>query len=99
MYGLGQAYALGRGVASDLKEAESWYSMAAGHGKSAALLAIGLLYLGDGLHNQGDCVTARKWMEQAAAKGNLQARYWLDHPSCGPTSPVPETTERIPQLP
>ena len=69
---LGYMYALGKGVAIDLKESAYWLRMAAERGHSGAQTTLGLYYYnGEGLSR--DIVAAHAWFSIAAASGHPQA--------------------------
>jgi len=67
-FNLGQAYRLGRGVATNLSAAKSWFGRAAAKGHLDAQTTLGLL-----LFQNGDQAEGLKWLKQAALKGEPRA--------------------------
>ena len=67
-FNLGQAYRLGRGVATNLAAAKTWFGRAAAQGHMDAQTTLGLL-----LFQNGDQAEGIKWLKQAAAKGEARA--------------------------
>jgi uncharacterized protein len=71
-FNMGQAYKLGRGVASDLKIAEDWYRRAAAKGHVQAEDNLGLV-----MFQNGDRQRAMPYIEKSAARGEPRAQYIL----------------------
>lgn len=71
-FNLGQAYRLGRGVATNLAAAKVWYERAAAKGHVDAQTTLGLL-----MFENGDRAGATKWLRQAADKGEARAQLVL----------------------
>ncbi|MFL6845807.1 MAG: SPOR domain-containing protein [Allosphingosinicella sp.] len=71
-FNMGQAYKLGKGVAADPAQAQSWYMKAARQGHQQAQVNIGLL-----LYNGGHRQEALPWIRKAVEIGNPYARYVL----------------------
>lgn len=71
-FNLGQAYKLGRGVATDLKQAEHWYQKAALQGHQQAEDRYGLV-----LFQNGNRKEALPWLEKSVARGEPRAQYVL----------------------
>ena len=71
-YGLGQAYLYGRGVATDLDQAELWFRKAAAQGHLEAADNLGLL-----LFQQNKQREALPLLERSAARGEPRAQYVL----------------------
>src|SRR3546814_19436406 len=69
-FNLGQAYKLGRGVASDLGQAEAWYRRAAKQGHLQAEDNLGLV-----LFTAGRRQDAMPYIEHSAARGEPRAQY------------------------
>jgi cell division septation protein DedD len=67
-FNLGQAYRLGRGVATNLSAAKTWFGRAAGQGHVDAQTTLGLL-----LFQNGEQAEGLKWLKQAAIKGDPRA--------------------------
>ncbi|MEO6224704.1 MAG: SPOR domain-containing protein [Sphingomicrobium sp.] len=67
-FNLGQAYRLGRGVATNLALAKSWLEKAASRGHVDAETTLGLL-----LFQNGDQGQALKWLKQAAEQDEPRA--------------------------
>ena len=67
-FNLGQAYRLGRGVATDLAAAQSWLEKAARSGHVDAQTTLGLL-----LFDSGNRPGAVRWLKEAAEKGEPRA--------------------------
>jgi TPR repeat protein len=67
-FNLGQAYRLGRGVATDLAVARGWLEKSAGQGHLDAETTLGLL-----LFQNGDQAAALKWLKLAAEAGEPRA--------------------------
>jgi len=71
-FNLAQAYKLGRGVPTDLKQAESWYQKAAAQGHVQASDNYGLI-----LFQNGNRKEALPWIEKSANRGEPRAQYVL----------------------
>ena len=71
-YGLGQAYLYGRGLATDLEQAELWFRKAAAQGHLEAADNLGLL-----LFQQDKRREALPYLERSAARGEPRAQYVL----------------------
>lgn len=71
-YNLGQAYKLGRGVAVDLRTAQSWYEKAARQGHPQAQAILGLI-----LFQNGQRAAAVPWLRKGADNGDPRAQYVL----------------------
>jgi len=71
-FNLGQAYKLGRGVPTDLAQAESWYRRAAKQGHLQAEDNLGLV-----LFTAGRRQEAMPYIEASAARGEPRAQYVL----------------------
>jgi len=71
-FNLGQAYKLGRGVPSDLGQAEAWYRRAAKQGHLQAEDNLGLV-----LFTAGRRQEAMPYIEHSAARGEPRAQYVL----------------------
>ncbi len=71
-FNLGQAYKLGRGVPSDLDQAEAWYRRAAKQGHLQAEDNLGLV-----LFTAGRREEAMPFIAQSAARGEPRAQYVL----------------------
>ena len=71
-FNLAQAYKLGRGVPTDLKQAEMWYKKAADKGHVQAADNYGLV-----LFQNGDRKGALPWLEKSATRGEPRAQYVL----------------------
>ena len=69
-YNLAQAYWLGRGVATDPKQAEDWYRRSAELGQPKARDALGLLLFQSGRQRE-----ALPYIEESAGRGMPQAQY------------------------
>lgn len=67
-FNLGQAYRLGRGVATNLAAAKTWFARAASQGHLDAQTTLGLLLFQNGNQPEG-----LKWLKQAALKGEPRA--------------------------
>ncbi len=67
-FNLGQAYRLGKGVPIDLAQAQSWLERAARKGHVDAAATLGLL-----LFQNGNQVTAMRWLKMAAQAGEPRA--------------------------
>jgi uncharacterized protein len=67
-FNLGQAYRLGRGVATNLAAAQTWFERAAAKGHIDAQTTLGLM-----LFENGDKVAGLRWLKQAADKGEPRA--------------------------
>ncbi len=72
LFNLGQAYRLGRGVATDLREAERLYAAAASSGHAAAADNYGIL-----LYQRGEREQAMPFIATAAERGDSRAQYLL----------------------
>jgi cell division septation protein DedD len=68
-FNLGQAYRLGRGVATNLAAAQTWFERAAKQGHLDAQTTLGLL-----LFQNGDRAEGLKWLKQAADRGESRAQ-------------------------
>lgn len=68
-FNLGQAYRLGRGAATNLAAAKTWFERAARQGHTDAQTTLGLL-----LFQNGDQAGGLKWLKQAAEKGEPRAQ-------------------------
>ncbi|QIG80999.1 SPOR domain-containing protein [Stakelama tenebrarum] len=71
-FNLGQAYKLGRGVDSDLAQAQEWYRRAAIQGHAQAEDNYGLALFQNGHRDE-----AVQWLEQSALRGEPRAQYVL----------------------
>lgn len=71
-FNMGQAYKLGRGVQTDLKQAEAWYRKAAlqGHEQAEG-------YYGLALFENGKRADAVPWLQRAVSRGDARAQYIL----------------------
>ena len=67
-FNLGQAYRLGRGVATNLGAAQTWFERAASKGHVDAQATLGLL-----LFQNGNQAEGLKWLKQAAEHGEPRA--------------------------
>lgn len=67
-FNLGQAYRLGKGVPIDLAKAQDWLDRAARQGHVDAQATLGLL-----LFQNGNRVTAMRWLNAAAEAGEARA--------------------------
>lgn len=67
-FNLGQAYRLGRGVATNLAAAKTWFERAASQGHVDAQATLGLL-----LFQNGDQAAGLKWLKKAADQGEPRA--------------------------
>src|SRR3954453_11487028 len=67
-FNLGQAYRLGRGVATNLAAAKTWFERAAAQGHVDAQTTLGLL-----LFQNGDQAAGLKWLKKAADQGEPRA--------------------------
>lgn len=67
-FDLGQAYRLGKGVATNLAAAQTWFERAAGQGQIDAQTTLGLL-----LFQNGDQAAGLKWLKKAADQGEARA--------------------------
>ena len=67
-FNLGQAYRLGRGVATNLGAAQTWFERAAQKGHVDAQATLGLL-----LFQNGNQAEGLKWLKQAAEQGEARA--------------------------
>ena len=67
-FNLGQAYRLGKGVPINLAEAQNWLEVAARKGHLDAQTTLGLL-----LFQNGNRVTAMRWLKPAAEAGEPRA--------------------------
>ncbi len=72
MFNLGQAYRLGRGVATDLKRAEDLYAQAAAKGHLQAADTYGLMLFQDGRRQE-----ALPYVRDAARRGDARSQYLL----------------------
>jgi TPR repeat protein len=71
-FNLGQAYKLGRGVPTDLKQAEDWYRKAAMQGHFQAEDSYGLI-----LFQNGARQNALPYIQKSAGRGEPRAQYIL----------------------
>jgi cell division septation protein DedD len=71
-FNLGQAYKMGRGVPTDLKQAEEWYRRAAVQGHEEGEANYGLALFENGKHAE-----ATPWLERGVARGNPRTQYVL----------------------
>jgi cell division protein FtsN len=71
-FNLGQAYRLGRGVPSDMAQAQIWFERAARQGHAQAETNLGLTMFQSGQRQQ-----AVPWLERAAERGDPRAQYYL----------------------
>ncbi len=71
-FNMGQAYKLGRGVPTDLSQAEQWYAKAAARGHLMAADAYGLT-----LFQEGKRAAALPWLEKSAARDERRAELIL----------------------
>jgi hypothetical protein len=71
-FNLGQAYKMGRGVPTDLKQAEEWYRRAAAQGHEEGEANYGLA-----LFENGKRAEAAPWLERGVARGNPRTQYVL----------------------
>lgn len=71
-FNLGQAYKLGRGVPTDLNQAELWYGKAAAQGHEQAEASYGLALFANGKRE-----AAAPWLQRAAGRGDPRAQYVL----------------------
>lgn len=69
-FDLGLLYHQGHGIAQNYPEAVRWYRLAADQGHAEAQFNLGILYTPQALDN---LVLAHKWLELAAAQGNVTA--------------------------
>lgn len=67
-FNLGQAYRLGRGVATNLAAAKTWFERSASQGHIDAETTLGLL-----LFQNGDQVEGLNWLKKAAQQGEPRA--------------------------
>ena len=67
-FNLGQAYRWGRGVASNLAAAQTWYERAATQNQTDAQVILGLM-----LFQNGDHPAGLRWLRAAAEKGEPRA--------------------------
>src|SRR3982751_1116022 len=67
-FNLGQAYRLGRGVATNLSAAKTWFERAAAKGHVDAQATLGLLLFQNGNQTEG-----LKWLKAAAEQGEPRA--------------------------
>jgi uncharacterized protein len=67
-FNLGQAYRLGRGVATNLAAAKTWFERAANQGHIDAETTLGLL-----LFQNSDQASGLKWLKKASEKGEPRA--------------------------
>lgn len=67
-FNLGQAYRLGKGVPLDLAKAQSYFEQAARKGHLDGQVTLGLL-----LFQNGNQVSAMRWLKAAAARGEPRA--------------------------
>jgi uncharacterized protein len=75
-YNLGIAYANGRGVPQDDKEAVKWWRKAAEQGYASAQYNLGVMY-DNGRGVPQDYKEAAKWYRKAAEQGGADAQYNL----------------------
>jgi Tfp pilus assembly protein PilF len=71
-FNLGQAYKMGRGVPTDLKQAEEWYRKAAAQGHEEGEANYGLALFENGKRSE-----AAPWLERGVARGNPRTQYVL----------------------
>lgn len=71
-FNLGQAYKTGRGVTTDLKQAEEWYRKAALQGHEQAEANYGLA-----LFENGKRAEAVQWLERGVSRGDPRTQYVL----------------------
>jgi uncharacterized protein len=71
-FNLGQAYKLGRGVATDLVQAEEWYRKAALQGHPQAQDNYGLALFQNGKRDQ-----AVEWLQRSASRGEPRTQFVL----------------------
>lgn len=71
-FNLGQAYKLGRGVPTDLTQAELWYGKAAAQGHEQAEASYALALFANGKRD-----AATPWLQRAAGRGDPRAQYVL----------------------
>lgn len=71
-FNLGQAYKLGRGVPTDLTQAELWYGKAAAQGHEQAEASYALALFANGKRE-----AATPWLQRAAGRGDPRAQYVL----------------------
>jgi uncharacterized protein len=69
-FNLGQAYKTGRGVKTDMRQAEEWYRKAALQGHEQAEANYGLALFDNG--KRGDAV---QWLKRAVSRGDARAQY------------------------
>lgn len=72
---LGSLHEEGRGIARNLEQARHWYSLAAGHGLSGAMVGLGRLSLQEG--TAAARAAAWEWFHQAALLENPEGQYFL----------------------
>ena len=73
---LGHMYAIGDGVLADVREAASWFRMAAEQGDADAQFWLGFSYAhGEGV--RADDQEAAFWYREAAEQGHARAQFWL----------------------
>ncbi|AVA20270.1 peptidoglycan-binding protein [Rhizobium sp. NXC24] len=76
LFEIGARYTDGRGVATDLKQAASWYQLSADKGFAPAQYRLASMYeKGNGLER--DLAKAKQYYEQAADQGNASAMHNL----------------------
>ncbi|NTI27503.1 peptidoglycan-binding protein [Rhizobium rhizogenes] len=76
LFEIGARYTDGRGVTADLKQAASWYQLAADKGYAPAQYRLASMYeKGNGLDR--DLAKAKSYYEQAANQGNASAMHNL----------------------
>jgi localization factor PodJL len=76
LFEIGARYTDGRGVATDLKQAASWYQLSADKGFAPAQYRLASMYeKGNGLDR--DLAKAKQYYEQAANQGNASAMHNL----------------------
>jgi TPR repeat protein len=71
-FNMGQAYKLGRGVTTDLNQAEEWYRKAAMQGHPQAQDNYGLMLFQNGKRTQ-----AVEWLQRSATRGEARAQFVL----------------------
>ncbi len=73
---IAEMYSSGLGVSRDLREAASWYKLAAVSGDRSAQFAYATMLL-DGKTSDSDPAIARRFLEQSAGAGHARAKFNL----------------------
>ena len=76
-FNTGVNYSIGRGIQKDIEKAVYWYQRANEQGHSKAPFNIAIFYA-DGIHTEPDYKLALEYFLVAEARGNLNAKKFLE---------------------